>query len=135
VAPDIAGFAPLIQVFDMPRAVGFYRDVLGFEVMEASASRGPDDFDWCLLRLGEAELMLNTAYEHGERPPEPEPSRVRAHDDIAFFFGCRDLDAAHAHLREKGVTVEPPCVVPYGMRQLHLKDPDGYGICLQWPAQ
>jgi uncharacterized glyoxalase superfamily protein PhnB len=78
--------------------------------------------------------MLNTAYEHDLRPPEPEASRVRAHDDIALFFGCPDVDAAYEHLRAKGVDVQPPRVAPYGMKQLHLKDPDGYGICLQWRA-
>jgi catechol 2,3-dioxygenase-like lactoylglutathione lyase family enzyme len=131
----VEGFAPLIQVFDMPRAVAFYRDLLGFEVVQTSPSRGPDDFDWGLLRLGEAELMLNTAYEHDQRPSEPEPSRVHAHEDIAFFFGCRDVDGAYAHLRRAGLDVEPPRVAPYGMKQLHAKDPDGYGICLQWAAQ
>jgi catechol 2,3-dioxygenase-like lactoylglutathione lyase family enzyme len=130
----VEGFAPLIQVFDMPRSVAFYRDVLGFELVQASPSRGPDDFDWCLLRQGEAELMLNTAYEHDRRPPEPEPSRVGAHEDIAFFFGCRDVDGAYEHLRGRGVDVQPPRVAPYGMKQLHLEDPDGYGICLQWSA-
>ena len=29
----IQGMAPLIQVFDMPRSVAFYRDVLGFELV------------------------------------------------------------------------------------------------------
>jgi glyoxylase I family protein len=29
---DIHGVAPLLQVFDMPTAIGFYRDVLGFKV-------------------------------------------------------------------------------------------------------
>jgi catechol 2,3-dioxygenase-like lactoylglutathione lyase family enzyme len=134
-ALDLRGFAPLVQVFDMPRAVAFYRDVLGFEVVQASAARGPDDFDWGLLRLGGSELMLNTAYEHDQRPSAPEPSRARAHDDVAFFFGCPDVDGAYARLRAQGVEVEPPRVAPYGMKQLHLKDPDGYGICLQWPAE
>jgi hypothetical protein len=37
-------------------------------------------------------------------------------------------------LRANGVRVEPPRVAPYGMRQLSFRDPDGYGICFQWPA-
>jgi catechol 2,3-dioxygenase-like lactoylglutathione lyase family enzyme len=130
----IERFAPLIQVFDMPRAVAFYRDLLGFAVAQSSPPRGPDDFDWGLLRRGDVQIMLNTAYEHDRRPPGPEASRVRAHDDIAFFFGCPDVDAAYECLRAKGVDVQPPRVAPYGMKQLHLKDPDGYGICLQWQA-
>jgi len=129
MALRIEGCAPLLQVFDMPRSVAFYRDLLGFEVV-AQAPPG-DDFDWGLLRLGEVELMLNTAYEKPERPEAPDPARVRAHSDTTLFFGCRDLDAAYAHLREKGANVKEPTVTHYGMKQLWLTDPDGYKICLQ----
>jgi glyoxylase I family protein len=130
---EVEGVAPLFQVFDMPRSVAFYRDLLGFEVIATSPSRGPDDFDWALLRLEGIELMLNTAYDD-ERPPQPDASRVTAHGDTALFFGCRDVDAAYTYLRAQGVEVEPPTIAPYGMKQLHLTDPDGYGICLQWPV-
>ena len=102
----IEGFAPLIQVFDMPTSVAFYRDVLGFAVVSTSPPRGRDDFDWAMLRLDDVELMLNTRYEFDDRPPAPDPARVAAHDDTALYFGCRDLDAASAHLRARGVEPE-----------------------------
>jgi catechol 2,3-dioxygenase-like lactoylglutathione lyase family enzyme len=130
----IEGFAPLIQVFDMPTSVAFYRDVLGFEVVATSSPRDRDDFDWGLLRLNGVELMLNTAYELDDRPSAPSASRVAAHDDTTFYFGCRDVDAAYAYLQAKGLDVAPPTVASYGMKQLYLTDPDGYGICLQWRA-
>jgi glyoxylase I family protein len=130
----VEGFAPLIQVFDMPRSVAFYRDILGFEVVTTSPPRGRDDFDWGLLRLDGVELMLNTAYETDDRPHTPDASRMAAHRDTAFFFGCRDVDAAYEYLRAKGLDLEPPSIAPYGMKQLYLKDPDGYEICLQWRA-
>lgn len=131
--PELEGLAPLLQVFDMPVSIAFYRDVLGFEIAETSPVRGPDDFDWGLLRRDGIELMLNTAYETDNRPPAPDPSRVAAHRDTALFFGCRDLDAAYAYLCAQGVNLEKPKVVPYGMKQLWFADPDGYVICLQWP--
>lgn len=59
---EIRGMAPLFQVFDMPRSVRFYRDVLGFSVERTSPARGKDDFDWTLLRRDGIEIMLNTAY-------------------------------------------------------------------------
>lgn len=128
----VEGLTTLIQVFDMPRSVAFYRDVLGFEVVSTSPPRARDDFDWGLLRLDGVDLMLNTAYEESERPAEPNPSRVTAHRDTALFFGCRDVDAAYTYLRAKGVRVKAPTIAPYGMKQLYLTDPDGYEICLQW---
>jgi catechol 2,3-dioxygenase-like lactoylglutathione lyase family enzyme len=134
MAIRVDGFAPLLQVFDMPRSIAFYRDVLGFQVVQTSRPRAPDDFDWGLLRLGGVELMLNTAYEEHDRPPRPDPSRVAVHDDTALFFGCRDLDAAYAHLRAHGIAAQEPAVASYGMKQVWLRDPDGYVICFQWPA-
>ncbi|MBI2924867.1 MAG: VOC family protein [Verrucomicrobia bacterium] len=128
----IKGLAPLLQVFDMPTSLTFYRDVLGFEVV-ASSGEG-DDVDWVLLRLNKVELMLNTAYEKPARPPAPDPARMAAHGDTAVFFGCPDVEAAYLHLRAKGVAWKPPEVASYGMKQLYVHDPDGYNLCFQWPA-
>src|SRR6266481_7965455 len=65
---EIRGMAPLLQVFDMPTSIAFYRDVLGFEVVTTSKP-GAANFGWALLRLNGMELMLNTAYEEDSRPP------------------------------------------------------------------
>ena len=47
MALDIHGIAPLLQVFDMPVAVRFYRDVLGFELVQTSGklSENIDDIE------------------------------------------------------------------------------------------
>ena len=138
MAIDLRGVCPLLEVYDMPTSVKFYRDVLGFEVVTTSPLLGPDPdkFHWCLLRLGGAEIMLNDAYEFDEDRPIPEdPKRVAAHRDTGLFFGCPDVDAAYEHLRAKGVAVKPPKVAQYGMKQLYLTDPDGYGLCFQWRAE
>ena len=129
---EIHGICPLLQVFDMPTAIRFYRDVLGFQVH--ATSQPGDDCNWAWLKLHSGELMLNTAYEADQRPATPVPARVAAHEDTCLFFGCEDLDTAYQHLRSNGVNLKEPKVAPYGMRQLYFKDPDGYGLCLQWPA-
>jgi glyoxylase I family protein len=129
----VRGVCPLLEVFDMPTSIRFYRDVLGFEVVEAAPPG--DDCGWALLRLDEAELMLNTAYEAGQRPAAPETGRVAAHADTTLFFPCPDVDAAYALLRQRGLELEAPRVREYGMKQLSLSDPDGYGLCFQWPAE
>ncbi|HEY6986815.1 MAG TPA: VOC family protein [Bryobacteraceae bacterium] len=129
---EFFGVAPLLQVYDMQTAVRFYRDLLGFELV--NQSREGEEFDWCLLSRGGAEVMLNTMYESEHRPPQPDATRTAAHADIGLYFACRELDTAYEHLRANGVRVESPRVAPYGMRQLYFSDPDGYGICFQWPA-
>ncbi len=132
---DMRGICPLLQVFDMPTSIRFYRDVLGFEVSSTSPPRSPDDIDWCWLKLNGTELMLNTRYECESRPPVPDPALIAAHDDTCLYIGCPDVDAAYRHLLARGLDIAPPKVAPYGMKQLYLKDPDGFGLCFQWRAQ
>jgi catechol 2,3-dioxygenase-like lactoylglutathione lyase family enzyme len=133
VAIEIEGVYPLIQVFDMPASVHFYRDQLGFELVTHSPFYAEGLFHWAMLRLGGAGIMLNTAYDEGERPPEPDRRRIVSHRDTTLYFGCPDVDAAYEHLVEAGLNPKPPTVAHYGMKQLYLNDPDGYGVCFQWP--
>jgi len=130
---DARGLTPLLQVYDMPASVRFYRDALGFQVVTTSPPLGEDRFHWAMLRLGDAELMLNTAYEFdAERPAERDSARTAAHGDTGLYIGCPDVDAACAELRRKGVAVEEPVITRYGMKQMYLHDPDGYSLCFQW---
>jgi len=111
MAVTLSGVTPLLQVFDMPSAVRFYRDVLGFEVVSHSPLiRGiqGEYFHWAMLRLDDVSVMLNTAYDEGERPAAPDAARVAAHADTALFFGCPDVEDTYARLRALGATVQEP---------------------------
>ena len=130
---EIQGMAPLLEIFDMPASLAFYRDILGFELLESGGP--PDDIGWVLLQHSGVQLMLNTAYELPDRPPAPDPARVAVHKDTCIYFGCPDVDGAYHYLKSKGVSLEPPSIAPYGMRQLYLLDPDGYNLCFQWPVK
>jgi catechol 2,3-dioxygenase-like lactoylglutathione lyase family enzyme len=128
----VRGMAPLIQVFDMPTSVAFYRELLGFELI----GRSDPDQEWAfaMLQLDDAVLMLNTVYEEAERPEAPDPARVAAHVDVALYFGAPDVDAVYEHLRAKGLAVEPPTITSYGFRVVIVRDPDNYALCFQWPV-
>lgn len=132
---EVRGVVALLQVFDMPAAVRFYRDVLGFEIVQTTTPRDGDQFDWGLLRLNDTHLMLNTAYEQEFRPPQPDTTRIRAHQDVCLYFSCPDVDGAYRHLLAHGVDVEEPKIAPWGSKQLYLTDPDGYTLCFQWPVE
>jgi glyoxylase I family protein len=129
---QVSGVVTLLQVFDMPTSLQFYRDLLGFELIQRS--QPVDQCGWAWLRKGDAEIMLNTAYEDADRPPAPDPKRQKAHEDTILFFGCSDLDGACTYLRSKGIDATEPKTAPYGMRQIWFRDPDHYGICFQWPT-
>ena len=133
---DVRGVSPLLSVYDMPTSVRFYRDQLGFQIVSASPVLPQGYSHWVMLRLGEAEIMLNTAFEFDhERPPERDPTVMAAHGDMTLYFGCPDVDAAYEELRAKGVTARAPVIARYGMKQLNVRDPDGYGLCFQWPVE
>ena len=124
---------PLLQVFDMPSSLHFYRDILGFSVVQQSETG--DDVDWAWLRQGNVELMLNAAYEQAERPSVADRGRAAAHGDILLYFGCENVDRAYERLLAEGVKVHPPAIAPYGMKELRATDPDGYELCFQWRVE
>lgn len=135
MAIEIQGMTPLLQVFDMATSLRFYCDVLGFQVVTTDANTAAPNHNWVWLKRDDIHLMLNTAYEYDQRPPQPDPRRVASHGDTALYFPAPDVDAVFAHLRAKGLEVEPPKVAPYGMKQLYLHDPDGFELCFQWQAE
>ena len=127
---------PLLEVFDMRASLAFYRDALGFRIVESAPSEArDDDYGWAWLQRDGVNLMLNSAYEPGAaRPERPDPARVAAHRDTTLYLGCPDVDAAYEHLRALGIAARPPEVAPYGMKQLYVQDPDGFNVCFQWAA-
>src|SRR5437016_4665444 len=131
---DVQGMTPLLYVFDMPTSIKFYCEVLGFQIAITDGKPAPD-FDWALLRLDGAELMLNTAYDGNDRPALPDPRRVTSHQDIELYFAAPDVDAIYTDLSAKGIDLKTPTVAPYGMKQLRLRDPDGFGLCFQWRVE
>ncbi len=138
MAIEVGGMAPLIQVHDMNEALAFYQGALGFELVQSSDEVDAPEgryFHWCWLKLGGAHLMLNTAFDEGERPLERDPVRQAAHRDTGLFFDCPDPDAAAARLRAHGIACDGPRDASYGMRQLYVTDPDGYELCFQTAAR
>lgn len=131
--PKVEYLTPLLSVFSMPRSLGFYRDILGFEVV--SDSGDGDDSSWVWVRWGDLHLMLNDQYEPGHVPEAELPDRRKWHHDTCLHFGCRDVDGMYDFLRSKALEIDPPKDAPYGMRQLYLSDPDGYNICFQWQIE
>jgi glyoxylase I family protein len=125
------GLTPLIGVFDMPRALAFYRDTLGFSVVFASpevetAEGRFSHYMW--LRFGQAEIMLNTQYDSNERPAQPPENRSR---DAVFYIHCSDVELAYQELTTRGLKAELPKVAPYGLKLFSVEDPDGYTIVFQ----
>jgi glyoxylase I family protein len=134
MAIELNGSAPLFEVFDMPASFAFYCGVLGFEVLHTNKQpdTDPAHVDWAWLRRNGVDLMLNTADDPDDRPTV-RPHRVFG-TGVCLYIGCPDVDAMYEHLRASGVDAPAPKIAPYGMKQLYVRDPDGYNLCFQWPV-
>ena len=130
---NIQGMVPLIQVFDMPSSLAFYRDKLGFEVTQTSGQG--DHSGWVMLKFNDAVLMLNTMYEDHDRPANPDPIRTNNHHDTSLYFGCPDVNTAYNYFLSKGIDVDKPYKTGFGFNAIDLTDPDGYHLCFQWPVE
>jgi glyoxylase I family protein len=131
---NLIKLTPLLQVYDMPTALAFYRDRLGFEVIATSPEVETPEGQfshWVWLRSGAAEIMLNTAYDAGERPREQDVERVLAHGDTCLFFACPNLDEVYAELQRGGVDCKPPVIASYGVRRFSVRDPDHFELVFQ----
>jgi len=129
--PYFSSMVPLLQVFDMPTSLRFYRDILGFTVYQSSGTG--DDVDWVLLRYGTIELMLNTAYEKAFRPVAPDENRNSVHSDTTLYFYCSEIDELYLYLSEKGMNIHKPSITVYGWKSVVFFDPDGYELCFHYP--
>jgi catechol 2,3-dioxygenase-like lactoylglutathione lyase family enzyme len=85
----ITGFHPVLYAEDAERARAFFRDVLGFEHVDAGHG-------WLIFRLPPAEL--------GVHPTPGEPPSGRAE----LYLMCDDVQATVAELTAKGVTFTSP---------------------------
>jgi catechol 2,3-dioxygenase-like lactoylglutathione lyase family enzyme len=140
MAIEIRDGCTLMSVWDMPTTVRFYRELLGFEIVQRSptyAMEGSEElFHWCMMRSNAACIMLNTEYDEGERPAE-RPHREETRFGTWFYYGCPDLDDAYEKLNAAAVGCKRPGLTmyggKYGFRTLSFRDPDGHGITLQWP--
>jgi lactoylglutathione lyase len=112
---------PILTTTDIRRALGFYRDLLGFEITYQFPEG--DDPVYVALQLASSQLGL------GVQPAADAPPTQDGR--FALWVYCDDCDAAVEHLRTHGVAiVEMPQDQPWGERVATVADPDGNRVLL-----
>lgn len=116
----LTGMAPIVPVRNLVASLDFYTGTLGFDVLQrnpgntaALVARGPVRL--MLLRVGQLKALEATR-EH-----------------LSAYVWVDDLDSLYAEMapalaRLPEFRVRPPFRQPYGMREFHVKDPDGFLI-------
>ncbi|MDO6391285.1 VOC family protein [Pontibacter sp. BT731] len=114
-----------LKVADLDRALAFYRDLLGFELM---MMYGPDA---AFISAGgyHHHIGLNTWYSKGGTPA---PARSTGLFHTAILYPTRkDLAAILKRIRESGYRLDGAS--DHGVSEaLYLSDPDGNGVELYW---
>jgi glyoxylase I family protein len=123
---SITGIVPLLYVKDGEASLAFYRDMLGFDLVQRAG--GEAGYLFAQLRSGAAGLMINSL-------PDGRLTTVLP-DDVGcvLYLNAEDVHALCADLRVKGVEVADPEPQAYGLDQLWLRDPDGYQLCITSPT-
>ena len=118
--PQLKSLVPMLSVADLKRTKSFYCDGLGFRV---ASTFGTPDPVWCLLERDSVRLMFNFP---GSDVEADLPKRAK--DLQVYYFYPDDVTALHAEWTAKGVAVTELRVTSYGMRELEIRDPDGYWL-------
>jgi catechol 2,3-dioxygenase-like lactoylglutathione lyase family enzyme len=121
--PEITGIAPLFIVNDVPAALSFYRDYLGFEI----TFQGPEPADifFGIVERGAAMIMLKAV------GVAPVPNYTRdVGEGIArwdAYLHVPDPDGLAAEFSSRNVEFSEPLKdTDDGLRGFELKDADGY---------
>ena len=121
--PDIAGIAPFFIVKNVPAALAFYRDRLGFDITFQGPA--PDDIFFGIVKRGAAMIILKDV------GVEPLPNYKR---DVKkgwarwdAYVQVPDPDALAAEYSARHVEFSQPLQDDDdGLRGFELKDADGY---------
>jgi lactoylglutathione lyase len=104
---------PIVYVDDVPRAVAFYEQALGFETSYRWPADGGETF--AFLRLDPLGIAVSA------RASATDPAR-----DFELCVYTDDADAAAEQLRAQGATeLRPPQLEPWGERRAYFRAPDG----------
>jgi catechol 2,3-dioxygenase len=124
-----------LKVADLDRAIGFYRNVLGFEIQQRYGAQA------AFLSAGgyHHHIGLNTWESRGGQPPSPGTTGLY---HVAFLYPTRaDLADALRRVVEAGIPIDG--AADHGVSEaIYLRDPDGNGVELyhdrpaaEWPRK
>jgi len=116
----------MIYVKDVNRALGFYRDLLGFKLIEDFRFDGTPVYARLRAPSGDGTIALHQAGA----------SASIASEGVRLYFEVRDLDDFCQKLIRKGFYItQMPRMMEWGWRHAYLNDPDGHEISLYWAGE
>ncbi len=116
----------MIYVKDVARALAFYRDLMGFKLIEDFRYEGTAVYARLRAPGGDGTIALHQAG----------PGASLVSDGVRLYFEVRDLDDFCRKLMQKGFYItQMPRMMEWGWRHAYLNDPDGHEISLYWAGE
>ncbi len=116
----------MIYAKDVQRALAFYRDMMGFKLIEDFRYEGTPVYARLRAPGGDGTIALHQAG----------PGVSIASEGVRLYFEVRDLDDFCRKLQKKGFYItQLPRMMPWGWRHAYLNDPDGHEISLYWAGE
>lgn len=121
VGSAIKGFHGVrYQISDVPRAIAFYTDRLGFKLKHQHLP------EFAIVSVGELNLFLSGPGSSGARPLPRGKQQPGGYNRIVLQVA--DLPACIEPLKQAGVTFRNEMEVGPGGKQIQIEDPDGNPI-------
>jgi catechol 2,3-dioxygenase-like lactoylglutathione lyase family enzyme len=116
----------MVYVKDVERALGFYRDLLGFKLIEDFRYENKPVYARLRAPAGDGTIALHQAG----------PDDSVSSEGVRLYFEVGELDEFCRKLQQKNFYITKlPRMMPWGWRHAYLNDPDGHEISLYWAGE
>jgi len=116
----------MVYVKDVQRALDFYRELLGFKIVDEFRHEGKPVYARLRAPGGNGTIALHMAG----------PGTSLVSDGVRLYFEIRELDDFCRKLQAKHFYItQMPRMMPWGWRHAYLNDPDGHEISLYWAGE
>jgi catechol 2,3-dioxygenase-like lactoylglutathione lyase family enzyme len=116
----------MIYVKDVERGLVFYRDLLGFKLIEDFRYENKPVYARLRAPGGDGTIALHQAG----------PGDSVSSDGVRLYFEVRELDDFCRKLQQRNFYITKlPSMMPWGWRHAYLNDPDGHEISLYWAGE
>ena len=125
---DASALTASITVADLKKSMAWYRDVVGFEVQQEYERDGA--LRSVALQAGNVRILLNQ--DDGGRGWD----RAKGEGISIQFITSDSVDDIAARIKASGSAIDSePADMPWGVRMLRLRDPDGFKLVFSSPLK
>jgi catechol 2,3-dioxygenase-like lactoylglutathione lyase family enzyme len=117
---------PNLVVADLARSLTFYRDVLGFSIIETVPKEAP--YVFAMLDRDGIAVFLNAVAVVREDPAYSKLADEVGKGGVALYFDVKGVRELYDALQGKVNMVAPLERKFYGVTEFNITDPDGYLI-------